>query len=171
MSEESGYHISVFNSSGEGLRLFNTPRGVTVDGERNILVIDINNHCLQKFTADGQFLSAVGTRGSEPLQFQEPKDLALNPRNGMWMITAVFKLLNSDLTFFATYGTKGSNEGQLKYPCGITCDSTGNVYVVDSGNQVFTAEGRFIRKFGSLGSDCGQLMLPMDSSSWWISVH
>ena len=62
---------SVFSPSGEKLRSFGTygsgegqfknPFGVAVDGERNILVAD----CLHsEFTAEGQFLAAVGTKGS-----------------------------------------------------------------------------------------------------------
>ena len=34
-----------------------------MDGEGNILATDPNNRCIHKFTAEGQFLTAVGTRG------------------------------------------------------------------------------------------------------------
>ena len=39
------------------------------DGKGNILVADIGNHHIQKFTAEGQFITAVGTKASRPLQF------------------------------------------------------------------------------------------------------
>ena len=40
-----------------------------MDGEGNIFVADSGNNRIQKFTANGQFLSAVGTKGEGPLQF------------------------------------------------------------------------------------------------------
>ena len=46
--------------------------GVAVDSEENILVVDSRNHRIQKFTANGQFLTAVGTKGNGPLQFDNP---------------------------------------------------------------------------------------------------
>ena len=33
-------------------------------------MVDHDNHCIQKFTANGQFLTAVGTLGDGPLEFK-----------------------------------------------------------------------------------------------------
>ena len=55
---------------GSGRGQFERPSGVAVDGEGCILVVDSDNHRIQKFTAEGKFLTAVGTKGSLwPLQF------------------------------------------------------------------------------------------------------
>ena len=40
-----------------------------------------DNHRIQMFTNDGQFLTSVGTKGTGPLQFGDPKDIALNTHN------------------------------------------------------------------------------------------
>ena len=58
--------ISVFSPSGDKLRS---------------LVADKDNHRIQKFTAEGQFITAVGTNGSGPLQFNEVEDIAINTSN------------------------------------------------------------------------------------------
>ena len=73
ISEDEKHCISIFIPSGEKFLTFGTrgsgqgqfliPRGVAVDGEGNILVADSNNHRIQKFTANGQFLSTVGAGG------------------------------------------------------------------------------------------------------------
>ncbi len=52
------------------------------DGKGNILVADTSNHRIQKFTAQGEFLTAVGTKGSGPLQFDEPCGIAVNASSG-----------------------------------------------------------------------------------------
>ena len=70
--EYGGHCISIFSPSGEKIRTFGRggsaqgqlgyPRGVAVYGDGNILVVDRDNHRIQKFTADGKFLTAVGQR-------------------------------------------------------------------------------------------------------------
>ena len=173
---------SVFSTSGERLELgmFSSGRGefhqyhdVTVDGEGNIFVADFRNHCVQKFTADGQFLSAVGTKGKEPLQFDCPLGITFNATNNKVYVTEklnfrVQVLSSADLSYSSTFGEQGSELGQFRYLHGIACDNTGNVYVVDSGNyriQVFTAEGEFLRMFGERGYDIGSLGYP-----WGIAI-
>ena len=158
--------VSVISPSGEKLLTFGT-RGsgqgeVAVDGGGNILVVDCCNHRIQKFTANDQFLSAVGTQGEGPLQFSFPCGIAFNAANNkVYVIDTMnnrVQVLNSDLSFYHVFGEKGSGEGQFRYPWDIACDSSGNVYVVDSDNdhiQVFTAEGQFCRMFGKQ-QGCGK---------------
>ena len=97
---------------------------------------DTDNHRIQKFTTTGEFLTAVGTKGSGPLQFNLPSDVTFNATNNKVYVVDSWnhrvQVLNSDLTFSSTFGKEGSGKGQFKYPCSIACDSTGNVYVTDS---------------------------------------
>ena len=131
-----------------------------MDSEGNILVADCSNCRLQKFTAEGQFHATVGSKGSGPLQFNYPMDVAINPSNDKVYVVENrnhrVQVLNSDLTFSSTFGRAlaGSGKGQFIDPWGIACDKTGKVYVADSGNhriQVFTAKGRFLKLFGRRG--------------------
>ena len=173
-----GNCVSVFSPSGDKLRSFGTkgsgqgqfmhPYGVAVDGEGNILVADNDNHRIQKFTAEGQFLTAVGTKGSEPLQFNEVRDIAINTSNNKVYVVDTYnhriQVLNSDLTFSNTFGKYGKIKREFVYPWGIACDSTGKVYVADRGNdriQVFTSTGMFLRMFGSRGEGDGELNWPI----------
>ena len=54
-----------------------------MDKDGNILVVDSENHRVQKFTAEGQFLRAVGTKGTRNIaQFRiSPDDIAFNTSN------------------------------------------------------------------------------------------
>ncbi len=40
---------------------FDHPCGMTVDCEGNILIADSYDHCIQKFTPEGQFLKSIGS--------------------------------------------------------------------------------------------------------------
>ena len=132
------------------------------------LATDGDNHRIQKFTTEGQFLTAVGTEGSQPLQFNDPSGIVYNASNNKVYVADTYnhsvQVLNSDLTFSSTFGGHGSGKGQFESPWSIACDSTGNVYVADTLNhhiQVFTAEGRFLRMFGRHGVGRGQLRWPV----------
>ena len=153
----SGYKLRSFGTRGSGQGQFEGPRGVAVDGEGNILIADHGNYRIQKFTAEGQFLTAVGTEGSELLQFSNVVDITINAINNKVYVVDkennCVQVLNSDLTFSSTIGKEGG-QGEFDSPRGIACDSTGNVYVVERGNhriQIFTSTGEFLRIFGS---DC-----------------
>ena len=163
----SGEKLLTFGTHGSGQGQFISPQGVAVDGESNILVADHYNDRIQKFTASGQFLSAVGTRGERPLEFSDPIDIAFNAANNKVYVTDNLnervQVLNSDLSFYHMFGERGSGEGQFRNTQGIACDSAGNVYVADTGNdriQVFTAEGQFCRMFGKQGYGRGELQGP-----------
>ena len=71
----------VIDMQGFAQKFFTYPCGVTVDGEGNILVADTLENHIQKFTPEGQFLTTVGTKGSGPLNFSGPTDIAFNTTN------------------------------------------------------------------------------------------
>ena len=177
VAEYGGDCISIFSPSGEKIRTFGSkgsaqgqfkwPRGVAVDGDGNILVVD--NHRIQKFTGDGKFITAVDRKGNK--QFSSPTGVTINHRNRRVYICDQsnhrIQILNADLTFSDSFGSCGRGDGQFTYPWGIALDSTGNVYVADTSGhriQVFTAEGKFLRKFGKSGSGSGELKFPSSVS-------
>ncbi len=103
------------------------PCGVAVDGEGNILVVDRNNHRIQKFTAEGQFLTSVGTGGNA--QFSQSRGITFNATNDKVYVAGNYndgvQVLNSDLTFSHSFGKEGSGKGQFKNPQDMACDRTG----------------------------------------------
>lgn len=48
---------------------FATVTRVTLDQSGNVFVADFYNHRVQKFTADGEFLTRFGAKGQGPGQF------------------------------------------------------------------------------------------------------
>ena len=90
-----------FGKLGSGPGEFDEPSGIAVD-EGNVLVCDTGNNRIQKFTADGHFITAVGTKGSKPLQFRGPNGIAFNTSNKKVYIADLanhrIQVLNSDLT-------------------------------------------------------------------------
>ena len=52
----------------------------------HIVIADSGNDRLQMLTVEGAFVSAVGSWGSQPLQFDNPWDIAVH-RNGKLFVT------------------------------------------------------------------------------------
>ena len=178
-----GGKVRSFGTRGAGPGEFSGPGGVELDDSGNILVADCDNCRVQKFTSEGRFLAAVGSKGREALQFKYPGDISFNPRNNKIYVTDTnnhrVQVLKSDLTFSHTFGTHGSDDGQFDTPLGIACDSTGKVYVADSANhrvQVFTAEGAFVSAFQRSRGDSGELRKTFgisvdDTGTVYVSEH
>ena len=184
VAEGSGHCVSIFSPAGEKLRSFgsrgsghgqfNVPYGVAVDDDGNILVVDRNNFRIQKFTSDGKFITAVGKfitavgkEGNKPLEFSNPRGIAIHPLNKKVYVADNWnqriQVLKPDLTFSSSFGSRGSDNGQFQNPLDVAFDSTGNVYVPGFYNhriQVFTAEGEYVKQFGKKGSGNGELNCP-----------
>ena len=165
LESDKGEHVSTYASSGEKVKSFSLSPWITsgeykknlvsvaVDGDENILTIDSQNHCLYKFTPDGQELAKIGTKGNGPLQFRHPQEIAYNKHNSKIYIVDGYhrcQILNPDLMFVSSFGQIGQDKGQLFNPHGVVCDDNGMVYIVEWSNkrvQSFTPEGKLLRVF------------------------
>ena len=147
--------ITIINITGEKIIKFGSeagqfacPQGVALTQDGNIVVADTCNDRLQVLTVEGTFVSAVGSKGSQPLQFNSPQDVAVH-HNGKIFVTDQYnyrvQVLNPDLTYSHCFGSKGNQPGEFNTPNGLTIDSVGNIYVAESYSnrrvQKFTPEG------------------------------
>ena len=144
---QGGVKIRSFGRHGSKEGEFNYPCGIAVDEDDNILVADYNNNRIQKFTSDGEFLAAVGTKGNKPLQFKGPMAIAFNAFNKKIYVgdNNCVQILNLDLTYCGAFREDISSRG-------IACDRSGKVYLsLGLGGQiaVFSADGDFLSKIGN----------------------
>ena len=179
VTEWNGHHVSIFSPEWEKIQSlgsgrcsttegqFNYPTGVTVDHDDIIFIVDHINHRIQKFFSDGKFVASVGTRGSNPLQFNRPLGIGFNKKNGKLYVCDQdnhrIQILGTDLTHHSSIGSRGNGNGQFSYPRYIAFDGSGNLYVTENSNhriQVFTPEGQYLKMFGSKGYSPGELYCP-----------
>ena len=64
-------------SDGRWRRELNGPAGIGIDADDNVYVADQNNHRIQKFTANGEYVTQWGERGSGNGQFNMPWGLCV----------------------------------------------------------------------------------------------
>ena len=138
-----------FGNAGSGESVLNAPLGVAISSDDTVFVTA--NHCVKKFTLNGQFIASVGSLGREKLQFQCPWAIAYNHTNNRVYVCDTgnhrITILNHDLTFHGSFGSNGSEPGQFNTPSGIAVDIKGNVLIADRGNrvQVFDANGAHLK--------------------------
>jgi tripartite motif-containing protein 71 len=142
---------------GSGAGQFNGPNGVAVDAAGNVLVVDHNNHRVQKFDARGRHLASWGTFGAGNGQFSLPTGVAADAAGNVYVADygnhRVQKFTGAG-TYVAQWGGLGSGNGQLNHPQSLAIDAAGRVLVADTGNhrlQLFTAAGAFVAAWGTFG--------------------
>ena len=171
--EQDSHCVSIISGNGEK-KSFGTHgsgpgylSGVAIDTGGNILVADYWNNRIHQLSSTGKHLRTVGTKGSGPLQFQNPIGITVHPYTGkVYVADCVnnIQILNSDLTHSSSFGRNGSNNGEFGRPWDIATGAEGNVYVADKNNhriQVFTVDGVYLRQFGKKGEGEGELKEPV----------
>ena len=85
------------------------------------------------------FITSIGKKGSNHLQFDVPTGVTIHPLNKQVYIAEHtnhhIQILNPDLTFSSSFGHRGSDDGQFDSPSDVVCDNTGNVYVANIYNN------------------------------------
>ena len=108
-----------------------------MDGSGNVYVTDAFNYRVKKFDSSGAFLTAWGSQGSGPGQFDVPYGIEVDSTIGAVVSDSNnhrIQRFTTSGTFVSATGSFGAADGQLKYPAGIGAGS-GGVYVADSGND------------------------------------
>ncbi|MCA9927301.1 MAG: hypothetical protein KC419_02440, partial [Anaerolineales bacterium] len=150
------------------------PRNVAVAEDGRIFVADSGNHRIQVFDADGTFITAWGSFGAEPGQFNEPWDLAVD--NQFVYIADTWNHRIQKFThagdLVGVFGASGSAAdapdtnglGLFFGPRDVMLYGDDQLLVTDTGNhriQVLDRNGNFISQIGSQGGTLGQMFEPV----------
>ena len=165
ISEFGADCITVLNKEGRKMRSFGIgtkkfkgeffyPCGVALSNDGHILVTDENQ--IQKLTFEGECVMTVGKPGSDILQFNTPRGIAVLPTTGQIFIADTsnhrIQVLNNNFTYSHSFGKNGSSGKQFNSPYDVTFDNEGCLCVADFGNNCikrFTTAGQYVSKIGS----------------------
>ena len=120
---------------------FNEPWGIAVAPDGSVYVADTWNYRIQKFTAEGKFVSMWGFFGQAadaPEAFYGPRGVAVDTQGRVYVADTGNKrivVFGPDGEYITQFGTPGMGLGQLDEPVAVALDAAGHVYVTDTWNQ------------------------------------
>ncbi len=151
---DSGEKLDEWGVHGSGPGQLDRPSGISFDLDGNMLVVDAQNHRVQKFTRSGEYISGFGEFGTDDGCFNYPWGVAVDPTDGTIYVTDWrndrYQKFDSDGNHIYSVGASGDEWGNFNRPAGIEVDRHGDVYVADRGNnrvQQFDHTGRYVDRF------------------------
>ena len=163
----SGELIKCVGQNGSKEGEFVTPRGVTLH-DNQIYVCDSDNHRIQVFDLDLNFIQSIGSHGKGKGQLNSPFDIKFDSTGNMYIAdywNNRVQVLDSTGHFIRLFGQE--EEGRLARPASVLIADQ-YVYVSDIMYQcilVYTSSGQFVTSFGGRGQKKGQLSNPFSITS------
>ncbi|WP_413576436.1 NHL repeat-containing protein [Bdellovibrio sp. HCB290] len=166
-------------AEGNGADDFDCPRGVAVDSNDDIFVVDADNRRVVKIDKTTHLaVSQFGSVGPGNGKFgtgsssSDMNDIVIDSDDNIYVSEAYptirIQKFNSAGSYVADFGSGvGTGDGQLQDPKGLGLDNNGNLLVGDQIQsttvgyaQIFKSDGTFIAKWKSGGSDPGEIAKP-----------
>ena len=131
-----------------GMARFNSPRGLIINSQGNLLVADTMNHAIRQVTPAGVVTTLAGTLGQgghrngmtsqaafAAARFWHPRGIAVDSNGNLYVADEGNQALRklSPIGQNWRVSTIGGPTNGLALPAGVTVDSSGNVYVADAG--------------------------------------
>jgi tripartite motif-containing protein 71 len=124
--------------------------GLAVDSNDNVFVVDNGNRRIQKFDADGKFLTKWGSTGKGDGQFVRAIGIAVDSDGNVYVTddgNPFVQKFDNNGQFIMKFGGNGTDDGQFSHATGIAVDSDEDIFVADYENkrvQKFDSAGTFI---------------------------
>ena len=151
MLSTSGETIGWWGEEGVNPGQLYSPSGITLDEDKNLWIVNCQNHRVQRFTRQGEYIDGWGEFGTTPGQLNYPWGITIDPVNQTvlvadWLNNAV-KRFSQDGELLQVLGTPGNGTGELNKPSDVAVDQHGDIYVVDRGNNrvlIYNHRGMFL---------------------------
>lgn len=134
-----GKRIGAIGGAPSGdLGSFSYPTFVCVDDNSNVYISDTMNSRVQKFDADGKFVTAFGQLGSAWGEFDKPKGVAIDTFGNLYVVDSGWsnvQIFNPKGAILLFFGGRGPVPGMLKNPISVAIDKHNRIYVGDYLNH------------------------------------
>ncbi len=150
----NGTFLAGFGVYGEADGQTNRVRGIVIDKDNNLLVSDLGNHRIQKFSGSGAFLGKFGDNYTGRAQLVLPRAVEIAP-NGDVLVhsSSGLKRFSNNGALLGYFGEQkdGSRPGIAEV---FTFDARGNLYHAQTGQfqnvEKFSPDGALLGTFCKL---------------------
>ena len=163
--DSNGNYLARWGTSGTGNGQFYYAKGIAVDSNNHVYVLDGEGNRVQKFDSNGNYISQWGSEGSGDGQFLGVFGIAIYGSTIYVADGGNNRIQIFDLSgnFISKWGSQGTGDGQFNFPSDVQVNGS-TVYVTDGMNdrvQKFSIAGVFQGKWGTTGTNDGQLDKPL----------
>jgi hypothetical protein len=139
---------------------YSLPWDITTDSQGNVYVFDCGTLCVQKFSANGEFMSKIDVR---QVGVGNSYGIAVDLAGNIYVadFNCVIWKFSPEGTLITHWGSRGTGEGQFVFSWSVAADKFGNIFVADSNSpriEKFSSDGVFISQWGSWGYSDGQFL-------------
>ena len=136
------------------------PRGIAVNSNGLIAVVDGKRHCVLIYNKEGQFVRKLGCCGKNRAQLSIPCGVTYLNDDDILVADQLnhriqqFNVQTGNLV--KSFGKYGTGEGEFQNPESVSVDDQGRVVVADFKNsriQVLAKKGKPVFKFGDYGPE------------------
>ena len=99
---------------------------------------DSDNHRIQAFTANGEYIRQFGKKGNVKGELNDPRGIARDSNDTVYVsewYNDRISIFTREGQFLRSFGTQGQEPGQFISPSGITISSNGHIYISDFSND------------------------------------
>ena len=123
--------LSIGDAEGREEYIFSQVRGITVDEEERIYVLDLKEAHVKVFQKTGEYLKTIGRKGQGPGEMQMPIYVQITSKNEV----LVNDTMTQRLSFFSLDGKylRQKSTAKTRNPIPIKMDSQGNLIVFTAG--------------------------------------
>ena len=152
-------HIWSEVRNAEGAHL-STPHGIGLDRDENILIADMGNSKVHRFTQTGEFIDNVGLgTGRDDGYISKPREATSDVEGRIFVTDSKgdrprIQVFSHEGEFLQIFGAKGRLPGMILRAHGMDHDRARNLYVVDVDNMrvsVYDQFGKWLRDWGTEG--------------------
>jgi DNA-binding beta-propeller fold protein YncE len=133
---------------------FYNPVAVAIRGGV-LYVVDSGQHCVQKITNLGKFISKFGSNGSGNGQLSNPRGICLDNAGRVFVSDCGnnrISVFEADGSFLYHISGNTADRSNLNGPWGLAFDQCGNLHVADTNTntiKVFTPQGQYTSQYSS----------------------
>ena len=148
--DRQGRYVRGFGKWGVGEGQFDTPSGLCIMADGNLVVTDSGTHRVQIFRKDGTFVRAFGSKGRGDGEFESLYDVCSGADGSIAILdreTCRVQVFDGEGVFLRSFGSKGKGPGQFENPRAISVVEGGGIVVSDQDRndvQIFSQEGELL---------------------------